>query len=123
MKVLILKPVKLNILIQIPKVGSLYFLTLLDWRLTNTMNTHDIMIMNKRICLRRFMIVLFAVIQRFNTWKVRKDLVDVDRVQQRVAERRRTALEAANRQQQQDDKLNRELCALECVVSHARAFI
>lgn len=41
---------------------------------------------------------------RFNTWKVRKDLVDVDRVQQRVAERRRTALEAANRQQ--DDKIN-----------------
>ena len=84
------------------------------------MNTHDLLIMNKRICLLRFMIVLFAVIQRFNTWKVRKDLVDVDRVQQRVAERRRTALEAASRQQQQDDKLNRELCALECVVSHAR---
>ncbi|XP_067940724.1 uncharacterized protein [Watersipora subatra] len=37
--------------------------------------------------------------KRFNTWKVRKDMVEVDKVQQKVAERRRTAQEAAKRRE------------------------
>lgn len=44
--------------------------------------------------------------KRFNTWKVRNDMVDVERVQQRVAERRKTAQEAAVRRQETDNKLN-----------------
>lgn len=31
------------------------------------------------------------LLQRFNTWKVRKDLVEVEKVQQRISDRRRTA--------------------------------
>ncbi|KAF6035006.1 FNBP1L [Bugula neritina] len=38
--------------------------------------------------------------KRFNSWKVRKDLVEVDKVQRKVAERRQTALEASKREEE-----------------------